>query len=267
MDTTDTNQIDQAPQIEELSHSDKMIGVFSEPAKTFQITSLFPTRTKDWVIPLLILFALIGIIRSISMMNEEVMYEAKKQQYKMIDEMVEKGTMTREQGDQALERIDQQMAFMKGPIGWVINIVSTMIFGFIFFFIIAGIYFLFIKTILKGDGTYQHTLVASGLTAYISMVQILVGGILTFVLGKIIMDTSIINFLDVDKKTILGFVLAKIDPISIWAYAVLGIAFAKLFKSKDTTKYIIMVFVLWILGGLLFFFLGKAFPFLAAFGG
>ncbi len=78
MDPTDTNEINEqfnspeSPQQEELNHSDKMIGVFTEPGKMFEQTAKLPPKNKDWVVPILILFILIGITRTISMMNEEV---------------------------------------------------------------------------------------------------------------------------------------------------------------------------------------------------
>ncbi len=34
--------------------------------------------------------------------------------------------------------------------------------------------------------------------------------------------------------TLTGWFLAKIDPISIWAYIVLSIGLAKMFKSEST---------------------------------
>jgi hypothetical protein len=268
METEDTNQSEQpANEMEELSHTDKIVGVFSEPSKMFSITSLFPVRSKDWIIPLLIVFTIIGIIRSVAMLNEEVYFEAKQQQVKMMEDMVKNGTLPADQLDSALERIDTQMEFMRGPIGWIISIVTTVIFGSIFFFIIVGIYFLCAKLILKGDGTYPGALVASALPMYISAIQFIFTGILTFMMGKIIMDTSVAAFMGTDRATILGFALAKIDPISIWAYVVLGIGLAKMFKSKNTANYIILVFALWIIGGLIFFFLGQAFPFLRGFTG
>ena len=115
MDPIDTNEPEQevtgAETVEpgegELSHSDKMIGVFSEPAKMFDLTSKFPPRHKDWVIPIIILMVLVGITRTISMMNEEVFLEAKQKQIAGIEKMVENGTLTQEQGDQAINRIDQ----------------------------------------------------------------------------------------------------------------------------------------------------------------
>jgi len=268
METEDTLQPQEPKQeIEELSHTDKIVGVFSEPSKMFSITSLFPIKSKDWLVPLLIVFALAGMMRSFVMLNQEVYFEAKQQQVKMMEEMIKNGTLPADQLDTALERIDGQMEFMRGPVGWIINIVTTIIFGSIFFFIIVGIYFLCAKLILKGNGTYQGTLVASALPMYISAIQFIITGLLTFAMGKIVMDTSASAFLNADRSTILGFILAKFDPISIWAYVVLGIGLAKMFKSKNTVNYIILVFALWIFGGLLFFFLGQAFPVLRGFTG
>lgn len=271
MDPSDTNEVNaqlgstepETPNGEELSHSDKMIGVFTEPGKTFTEVAKFPTRNKDWVIPILILFILIGITKSISLMNSDVFFDAKQKQVDRIEKMVEDGTLTQEQGDGALEGIDKQMEMMSGPLGWVINIVSVLIFGFIFFFIIAGIYFLFIKFLLKGDGTYSSVLVTNGLTGYISIVQMIIAAIITMALGSMVQDTSLASLLGSDKSTMQGWVFAKIDPISIWAYIVLSIGYAKMFKSESTGKYYALVFGLWIIGGLLIFLLAEAVPFLS----
>lgn len=267
MENNDTLNTEQTSQQSELSHSDKMIGIFTEPSNTFEAIARFPIRSIDWVLPVVIVFILVGLMRSLAMLNEEVALQTRQAQIEMFDKMVAEGKMTQEQADQAIDGIEKQMEFMRGPVGWIINIVSTLIFGFIFFFIIAGIYFLFIKFLLKGEGSYQHVLVASGLTSYITMIQVLIGGILTFVLGKIFMDTSVANFIDLEKGSLVKFFVSKIDPISIWAYSVLAIGLAKLNRAQSNTPYFILVFTLWILGGLLFFFLGKAFPILGGFGG
>jgi hypothetical protein len=263
MQADDTSNLEQLSTEQELSHTDKIVGVFSEPTKMFSMTSLFPPRTKDWIIPLLIVFALLGILRSVAMLNEEVFFHTKQEATNRIEEMVKNGTIPPDQLDSALERSDQQMEFMRGPIGWVINIVSTLIFGSIFFFIIVAIYFLFVKFLLKGEGNYQSAIVASALPMYISAVQFLIGGILTFMMGKMIMDTSVASLTGSDKSTIVGWLLAKIDPFSIWAYFVLSIGLAKMFKSQSTTKYFLMVFGLWIVGGLLIWFIATAVPFLS----
>ena len=264
METNDTtNQVEQStPETGELSHSDKMIGVFSEPAKMFAHTSKFPPRNKDWVIPMLTFFIVVALIRILAMTNEEIFFEAKQDQIDRIESMVESGAMNREQADSAIEGINQQMEFMQGPVGWIISIVSTLIFGFIIFFLIVGIYFLFIKFLLKGEGTFGSALVANGLTAYISILQIILAGIITMAMGKMVMDTSAAAFMDVERTTLTGWILAKIDPISIWAYIVLAIGFAKMFRSQSNTKYYALVFGLWLIGGFILFQIASAVPFL-----
>jgi hypothetical protein len=249
----------------ELSHSDKMIGVFTEPSKTFEHTSKFPPRNKDWIIPVLILFAVAAIMRIISMTNEEVKFEAKKQGIDRIEKMVEDGTLTREQGDAALEQVDQQMAFMDGPVGWVITLATTVIFGFIIFIVIVGLYFLLVKFLLKGEGTFSSALVANGLTSYISTLQLIIAGIITLVVGKMITDTSLASLLGSDKMTITGWLFAKIDPITIWSYIVLSIGLAKMFKSQSTGKYYILVFGFWLIGMFILFQIAQAVPFLQNF--
>ncbi|NWG28232.1 MAG: hypothetical protein HXY48_06825 [Ignavibacteriaceae bacterium] len=246
----------------ELSHSDKMIGVFTEPARMFSITSKFAPKHKDWVIPVLLFFIVISLIRILAMTNEEVYFEAKKQGIERIEKMVESGTLTREQADQQIDSLD---TFMKGPMSWVFTTIPTLLFGFIFFIIITGIYYLFIKFLMKGDGTFVSALVANGLTAYIGIIQIVIAGILTMLMGKMMMDTSVASFIGSDKNTLAGWFLSKIDPISIWAYIVLAIGFAKMFKSEQTGKYYMLVFAVWLIGTFIWFQITQAVPFLQGF--
>ncbi len=249
----------------ELSHSDKMIGVFTEPSNMFSTTAKFPPKTKDWVIPVMILFFVAALMRIIAMTNEEVYFEAKQQGIDRIEKMVESGTLTREQGDDAITKVDQQMAFMNGPVGWVITIATSIIFGTIVFVIIVGIYYLFVKFLLKGEGSFTSALVANGLTAYISILQMVLAGILTMLFGRMIMDTSVASFIGSDKMTIAGWFLSKIDPITIWVYVVLSIGFAKMFKSESTGKYYALVFGIWLIGTFILFQLAQAIPFLQNF--
>jgi hypothetical protein len=249
----------------ELSHSDKMIGVFTEPTKTFFLTSKFPPRTKDWIIPVMFLFFVAALIRIIAMTNKEVYFDAKKQGIERIEKMVESGTLTQEQGDEAINAIDQQMEFMNGPVGWVITIATTLIFGFIVFVIIVGIYYLFVKFLLKGEGTFSSALVANGLTMYISTIQMIIAGILTMLFGKMIMDTSLASLMGSDKMTLAGWFFAKVDPLTIWVYIVLSIGLAKMFKSESTGKYYALVFGVWLIGMFILFQLAQAVPFLQNF--
>lgn len=82
--------------VSELSHTDKMIGIFTEPSKTFELIEKFPIRTIDWVLPVVIIFILIGLMRSLAMLNVDVMLQTKQKQIEMLDKMVSEGKMTQE---------------------------------------------------------------------------------------------------------------------------------------------------------------------------
>jgi hypothetical protein len=119
------------------------------------------------------------------------------------------------------------------------------------------------KFALKGDGVYASALVADGLVSYIGIIHVILAAIFAFVFGRLMRDVSLASLMDIDKSTFMGWLLAKVDPLTIWAYAVLSIGLAKMFKSQSMGKYFAMVFGLWIVGGLLLWFLAKAVPFLS----
>lgn len=269
MGNNDTNEVVEqtsSPEEVELSHSDKMVGILSEPTKTFEIISKFPPKTIDWLLPIFLLLLFVAVSRIIVLNNDEIKFDVKQKQIAKIEEnlqkSVEDGTITQQQADQQLDKIQEQMDKFGGTIGTVIQTVSIFIVGFIIFFITTGIYYLFVKFLLKGEGTYNSALVVNGLTAYIGIITVIVAAILSLVFSRMFNDVSIAEFMNTDKSTILGFVFGKIDIITIWAYVVLSIGFAKMFKSASTRKYYGLVFGLWIVGTFIIFLLSKSIPFL-----
>ncbi|HEX9741018.1 MAG TPA: hypothetical protein VGA29_09590, partial [Ignavibacteriaceae bacterium] len=65
MDEQVQNPESQTPpaQPEELSHTDKMTGIFTEPSATFERIAKFTVKTVDWFLPMLILFLIVAITR------------------------------------------------------------------------------------------------------------------------------------------------------------------------------------------------------------
>lgn len=242
----------------ELSHSDKAAGIFTEPANTFETTAKFSLRTADWLIPVILVLLVTIISQFILWSNAEIKYNMEEKQRAALQEMIDQGKMTQEQ-------VDQQAKFMSGTFGHIVRSVSILIFGFVFFLIISGIYFLFSKFVLKGDGGYSSSLVANGLTIYIGILHIIIATVLSLLLGRMIQDVSITSLLNMDKASFLGWLLSFVDVISIWTYAVLSIGLAKMFKAQSASKYFIMVFGLWILWKLIVFGLGNTLPLLKNF--
>jgi hypothetical protein len=249
---------------EELNHSDKAAGVFTSPSETFHHISLFPPRTMDWLLPVFILLLVAAAAQLIILNNDEVYYNTKQSTLTKAEERlnksVEEGKITKDQAEQRYEMIEKQYEMSRSTIGKVMTVVSIFIMGFIFIFIIVGIHYLIIRFGLKGDGNFASALVANGLPAYISIIQVILGLILAFVFGRAFADTSLASFLDADKTTLTGFIFAKLDPISIWIYSVVSIGLAKMFKSTSAGKYFAVVFGVWIIGTLIWFLLGKLFP-------
>jgi hypothetical protein len=248
----------------ELNHTDKLVGVFSEPGNTFTKMSKTGAKTSDWLIPILILFAVAILASIVTITNPTLSSKMKQDNEKRIQELVDKGTITQEQADQQIEMSER---FMGGTFMIITSAISILIMGFIFFFILSALWLLAIKLILKGEGTFKDVLSAYGLPQYILVIQAIVMLILSLVLGTSFRSTSIAAFMDLDKASILNFLLSKIDIFSIWFYAVLSIGFAKMFKSNDTGKYYAVVFGLWILVSLIIFFIAKAVPFLSFLNG
>jgi hypothetical protein len=256
---------------EELNHTDKMMGVISEPAATYEKISHFPPKTIDWFLPMIILVAIVAITQLIVLSNPEIYFQTKQKQIaKMRDtfqQMVDKKQMTQQQADEQMDKIQERMDQSRGVTGKIIQVVSIIVMGFIFFFISSGVYFLLARFALKGEGSYVSAMVANGMTAYISVIGVIIAAILSLLLGRLLSDVSIASLANLDKSSFGGFLLGKIDIINLWALVVFSIGLAKMFKSSSVGKYYGIVFGVWIIWSLIIFGISKAVPFLGFLAG
>jgi len=262
-----------APELEEefeLNHSDKLVGVFTEPGKTFAKMSLFNPKTVDWLLPVILLIIVAIVSNFMMMSNTAIKYSIIEKQMKRIeknlDDMVEAGQLSAEQRDEQLDNIQANMENQMAA-GMIIQAVSIFVITFIVFFVIAGFYFLIAKPIYKGEGTYASSMVAYGLPYYILVIQVIAMVIVAYTTNKFMPNFSVAAFMDADTSTFAGYLLSKVDPFSIWFYSVVGIGLAKMFKSNETMKYVLTIIGLWLGVSILFFFLAQAVPFLRFFLG
>jgi hypothetical protein len=255
---------DQEIQVEpELGHSDKIIGLFSEPKLTFEKMSAYPPKIVDWLLPITLLLFIAVLSRVLIMQNPDLTYQVKQQQKenmeKSLNTAVEKKQITSEQKE---ERLNQGLESMNKPIFQFLGYVGIIIGGFIVFFIISGVYYLFVKFALKGEGTYAAALVANGMTGYIGIIQIIIATVLSYILGRVVNDVSLASLLNSDKTAITGYILSKLDVILIWSFIILSIAYSKMFKSQSIGKYYGMVFGIWIIWGVFSYWLAQVVPWL-----
>jgi hypothetical protein len=271
MEESNTSEIPTEPGEEELSHSDKIIGIITEPAATYEKTAKFPSRTIDWLLPLSLILIIVAITRFVVLSNPNIYFAQKQQQTehmeKVFNQMVASGKMTKEQAQDQMDKALDRMDKARTPMGYIFQFISIIILGSIIFFIVTTVFFLFSKFIFKGDGNYSSALVANGLSIYIGIIEVIIASVLSIILGRMISDVSIASLAQMNTSSFGGFLLSKLDIINIWGYIIVSIGLAKMFKASSTAKYYIMVFGLWIGWSILIWGLTKAVPFLSFFGG
>ena len=254
----------------EISHTDKLVGVFSEPGTTFGKMSKFPPKTSDWLIPILIVIVIAILSQVLMMNNPSIKASIVEKQIaaieKSFNDAVAKGQMTQAQADQQLETIRERME-QGGAMQMIGVFVGIPIATFLFFFIASGVFLILAKFVLKGEGTYKEAMAAYGLPHYILAIQMIIMVIAALAMNKFLTGVSVADFMGTEKNTIAGFLLGKLDVFSIWFYVVFGIGLAKMFKSNNSQKYIIGVVSVWLGFGLIFFALAKAVPFLSFLAG
>ncbi|MCP5064614.1 MAG: hypothetical protein GY936_19435 [Ignavibacteriae bacterium] len=257
---------EKSQEVEEISVTDKMVGVLSEPTSLFEKISKLELKSMDWLIPVLLVIIIASVSQFVMMSNPEIKAQAVDKQIEVIEkqfkEAVDKGNMTQDQADDQLEMIRDRMD-EGGSSQMIMTVVGIVIITFLVFFIIAGVFYLLVKFGLAGEGSYKTAMTAYGMPYYIVVLQFIVMIILAITMNKMITDTSVGTFLDMGKDTLVGMLSHKLDIFSIWFYAVISISFAKMFKSDNTAKYFIMIFGVWIGVSLLMYFITQAVPFLS----
>jgi len=263
METEDTIQPQEPKEeTEELSHTDKIVGVISEPSNLFSKLAFLNTKATDWIFPLLALIVVAIVSTFIYMSNPEIKYQMQQEQEKAMreqfDKMVESGQMSREQAD---EQMEQSAQFVNNPMFmYLIPSISVFVIMLLWFFVFTTLAFLLAKFALKGDGTYSQAMTAMGLPMYISVLGSIILVIIGMLLGKMLTGFNPATFMGMDLKTLPGFLLSRIDLFTIWFYVVVGIAFAKMFKSDNVKKYVITSLAAWLIFMFIIFLLVQAVP-------
>lgn len=257
--------------LEPISHTDLMVGVFSEPRKTFDEIAKRPLRTSDWLIPLTVILLLSIISSFIVFTNPEIVSEVKEKQRakaeKMMDDMVKEGKMSAQQKEEQMNATEDRLKGIGTVSGSIFQSIAILIFGSIIFFIICAVYFGISKFFFASeDSQYKGAMIASALSGYINVISIILVAIVSMLLDRSFSDLSMASILDVDKMTLTGFLLAKLDIFTIASFFVFGIGLSRtMYQPEKEKSYLIMVFAMWIGFTVLWFLLTKFVPFFGMF--
>ena len=208
-------QINNGTEGEELSIVQKIVGIFTAPAKAFASIDLSPS----WIIPLTLILAVNLVF--VYFANDIILEETLVQQE---EAMVERG-MDAEQIDAALTQVESWT-----PISvWVLSIIGPPI----ILAIVSGV-FLFVGNVILG-GTTSFKKVLS-VTAWSWLIFSLAGLVmLPLVLSQETMQISfsLATFMSEESKnTFLYLFLQKIEVFTIWWIAVYSIGLGVIYKTK-----------------------------------
>jgi len=208
-------QINNGTEGEELSIVQKIVGIFTAPAKAFASIDLSPS----WIIPLTLILAVNLVF--VYFANDIILEETLVQQE---EAMVERG-MDAEQIDAALTQVESWT-----PISvWVLSIIGPPI----ILAIVSGVFLFVGNVILGGKTSFKKVL---SVTAWSWLIFSLAGLVmLPLVLSQETMQISfsLATFMSEESKnTFLYLFLQKIEVFTIWWIAVYSIGLGVIYKTK-----------------------------------
>jgi hypothetical protein len=225
-----------------LSVTDKFVGILTEPTATFENVRLAGSRVTDYLVPMLALIVILMVGTYIKFSNPEFMAQIQDTQIAAMKEQVKSGAMTQEQADKALEGMEQYAGLTK-----VFGIVGVAIGVPFVFFLVAAVYWLLAKFVLKGQISYALVLAVYGLTAWIGVIDQLLAVILGYATNNMFASVSPTLFMAHDAEAVKSTtfrLLANLNPLSIWSFTVFSIGLHKV-GSLSKAKAFGLVFGLW----------------------
>jgi Yip1 domain len=245
---------------EEISLSDAMTGVFTEPGTTFGGVKNSKKRSY-WVVPTIILIVF-TLVASFLVLNDEELYsEIKTMQTeaakKRMEQSVKEGKMTQEQMNEAMERTEKFMD--KSSPFFLVSAIAGPIIGTFVVLFFRGLVLWGAVKVLKGTASYMLVICVVALTGLIDVISTVINTVLSIVMGRL--SVNIGPALFATKDTVgesLAKFLAHFDLINIWYLIVLGIGLGVVSNLKSS-KTIPAVFVLWLIWIVIASFAGISF--------
>jgi len=237
----------QAPQVEPISKTDAIVGVFTEPGNTFEAIG----QTKEvyyWIYPLIICVVL-GLISSFigqsdAQLFSDMMSKQKKKMREKMDEQVKAGKMSQEDAQKSIEQSEKMM----DPNGTFFKLIAYAGASFgvlIMFVLVTLLYFVGLK-IFKSPAGFGDAMNVVGLGLLISSI----GGLLAIVLSVVMGHFTSVGLGLILKEENVGEKMYKLatsfDVFAIWEHIIFAIGLSKVGRISAGQSYG-LVFGLWII--------------------
>ena len=240
--TNSEENVETIDQFEELSKSEAMSGVITEPGETFEAIASGPKKNY-WSSPVLIAVVLSLLSSFLFMRDPELtrntMDKQKAKMTEKFEQNIKDGKMTQEEADNAMESMNPNSPFFK-----IIGYAGALIGPFIILLLLSLIYLIVLK-ILKAEVEFTNILNVVGLAMLISSVGSILAILISIMKGNM---TGVSPGIFLSEESIgekaFSF-LNKIDVFTIWFYVVIAIGLTKIAKI-DMAKSATIVFGLFL---------------------
>ena len=212
----------------EMSLSDKFVGILSSPGEVFQTIVGTEPKSSNWSIPL-VLTILVGIIFTFVVFTQPAIQDQMSQtQFKALEKRVADGKMTQEQMDKAVE---QNPAKPGSPMFLIFGAVGVAIVVSASLFLYSGVYFLGGKFIYKSAASYGKVLEVVGLSLYVSAVVSLLTMVIVVAMGSLYASLSPTLFIqDFDPTNKQHKLLAALNILEFWNLYIISVGLSKIWN-------------------------------------
>ena len=204
------------------SFGTRAVNVLTAPGELYQEVAVAPVQNSSWLIPYLVMVALMGLMMYALTSNPDLFDQMMKDQRVEMQKKVASGEMTQAQADQAQE-------FMGKPaMIFAFGFLSTAFIMTVVAFGVPLVYWIAAKSAFKASAGYKKFLEVCGLAMVIGIVGTLMTIIMMYAMNSLHAQPSGLLFLmgSYDKDNFLHNAAACMNVFSIWHVVVTGIGVA-----------------------------------------
>ncbi len=240
----------------EMSISDKFVGILSSPGEVYQTIVGTEPNTKNWALPL-VLTIIIGIIFTFVVFTQPaIQQQMADTQYKAMQKNVEQGKMTQTQMDLAVEK---NPAKPGSPMFLIFGSVGVVVVMAISLFLYSLVYFLAGKFAFHSTVSYSKILEVNGLALYVAAVVSLLTMVMVVAMGSIHASLSpALLISDFDPTNKQHKILAALNLFEFWNLFVISAGLSKVW-NVTIGKSIGIVGGVWLVWAVIKIFVGGAF--------
>jgi len=222
----DPPPLDEASAVATSSLPGRLFNVFAAPGELFDELRYSPVRHVNWLVPLVLSIAVGILFSTVAFSQPDLVAQVFRQQEEALSARVEKGKITQEQADRALQGMRQ---FQNPKFMMLMGSVGASIGGVVFLVILSCLLWLLTAKILGGTLSLAKAFELTGLAGTINVLGGLVTLMLVLLKGNIAAGPSAALLLGTgDQGSYLYQYLAALNVMTLWYLAVLSIGAAKL---------------------------------------